>query len=48
MESNKTKKRREPSYDARFIWAGFIVFLIVLLVIGIAKFASLKPLFWLE
>ena len=48
MESNKTKRRREKSFDDRFVWAAFIVFLIVLLVIGIAKFASLKILFWLD
>jgi hypothetical protein len=48
MELKQSKKRRELSFDDRFIWAAFIVLLIVLLVIGIAKFASLKTLFWLE
>ena len=48
MELKKTNRRRELSFDDRFIWAAFIIFLIVLLVIGIAKFASLKTLFWFE
>lgn len=48
MELKKPKWRREPSFDDRFIWAGFTVFLIVLLVVGIAKFSSLKTSFWLE
>lgn len=48
MELKQSKKRREKSFDDRFIWVGFIVLLIVLLVIGIAKFASLKTIFWLE
>jgi len=48
MELKKTNRRRELNFDDRFIWSAFIIFLIVLLVIGIAKFASLKTLFWLE
>lgn len=48
MVLKKTKRRRELSFDDRFIWAAFIIFLIVLLMIGITKFASLKTLFWLE
>ncbi len=45
MELKKPKWRRESSFDDRFIWAAFIIFLIVLLVIGGAKFASLITLF---
>ena len=48
MELKKPKRRREPSYDRRFIGIAVIVMLVVLLVILIAKFASLKTLFWLE
>lgn len=48
MELKQKNKRRELSFDDRFIWAAFIIFLIILLVVGIAKFASLKTLFWLE
>lgn len=48
MNFKKLKNLREPSHDARFIRAGFIVFLIVLLVGGIAKFSAFKTLFWIE
>lgn len=48
MYEKKSKPRREPSYTPRFVWMAVVVLLIVLLVIGIAKFATLKTLFWLE
>lgn len=48
MELKRTKQRRELNFDDRFIWAAFIIFQIVLLVIGTAKFASLITLSWLE
>lgn len=48
MLSKKLKPKREPSYNAHFILTGLIVLLVVLLVIGVAKFASVKTLFWLE
>lgn len=44
----KPKRRREPSFDNRFIGIAVIVLLVVLAVIAFAKFASLKTLFWLE
>lgn len=49
MEVKKTRRqRREPSFDSRFIGLAVIVLLVVLAVVGFAKFASLKTLFWLE
>ncbi len=48
MELKKPKRRHESSFDDRFIWAAFTIFLFVLLVIAIVKFMSLKNLFWFE
>ena len=46
MESKKP--RREPSHSTKFVLIGVIVFLSILLVTFIAKFTTLKTLFWLE
>lgn len=47
MELKKPKRRREPRGSDPG-WIVVIVILSIVLVILIAKFASLKTLFWLE
>lgn len=44
----KSNRRREPSYNSRFILIAATVLLAVVAVVITAKFATIKALFWLE
>lgn len=49
VENRRKKKwRREPSHNSRFIAVALVALLVILAVILIAKFTTLKTLFWLE
>ena len=48
MQTKKKTLRREPSHTPKFILTAIIVLLVVLLTILLAKFTTLKTLFWLE